>query len=306
MNSRLILLSLFTALCLPAMGQIAQPLGNHYTPGIEGLEGGSLPPPGFYTRNYFYSYQADRVTNGQGAREPIGFQTMVFAIAPRLLYITPYKILGADYGCSIVLPFVYDHTKISAFDLDQSRVGLADIYVEPLDLSWHLPQADFLVTAGVYTPTGTFSTSNESSLGSGFWTQMTTAGATFYADKERAWHLSLLDRLEFSSRQEQTGLTPGNGELVEWGLGHSVDFTKEAGGILDIGPTGYVTWQYTPTTSDNDSLNHHEEQAVAFGGEASWFMPAEGWIFSLRGEHDFITRYHPQGDTMTLTITKRF
>jgi len=228
MNSRLILLSLFTALCLPAMGQIAQPLGNHYTPGIEGLEGGSLPPPGFYTRNYFYSYQADRVTNGQGAREPIGFQTMVFAVAPRLLYITPYKILGADYGCSIVLPFVYDHTKISAFDLDQSRVGLADIYVEPLDLSWHLPQADFLVTAGVYTPTGTFSTSNESSLGSGFWTQMTTAGATFYADKERAWHLSLLDRLEFSSRQEQTGLTPGNGELVEWGLGHSVDFTKEA------------------------------------------------------------------------------
>ena len=37
----------------------AQP-DAHYVPGIEGIKGASLPPPGFYFRDYNVFYVADR------------------------------------------------------------------------------------------------------------------------------------------------------------------------------------------------------------------------------------------------------
>jgi len=38
----------------------------HYTPGIEGIKGASLPPPGFYAKDYNVAYYATRVNDASG------------------------------------------------------------------------------------------------------------------------------------------------------------------------------------------------------------------------------------------------
>ena len=49
---------------LPGLLQ-AQP-SAHYVPGVEGIKGASLPPPGVYFRDYNYFYSADQVNDPSG------------------------------------------------------------------------------------------------------------------------------------------------------------------------------------------------------------------------------------------------
>ena len=44
---------------------LAQP-SAHYAPGVEGIKGASLPPPGVYFRDYNYFYWADQLNDSSG------------------------------------------------------------------------------------------------------------------------------------------------------------------------------------------------------------------------------------------------
>src|SRR5512137_368449 len=82
---------------LPTLLQ-AQPTA-HYVPGVEGIKGSTLPPPGFYVRDYNVFYFADRVNDDNGnkisAADPKAF---IYANVPRVLWITDQKVLGGYLG----------------------------------------------------------------------------------------------------------------------------------------------------------------------------------------------------------------
>ena len=56
-STRLLLAA--SLLAAPVLLQAHPPA--HYVPGVEGLKGASLPPPGFYVRDYNYAYFANQV-----------------------------------------------------------------------------------------------------------------------------------------------------------------------------------------------------------------------------------------------------
>ena len=63
----------------------AQPSFNgHYPIGVEGLKGGSLPPPGLYLRDYNLFYWADRLNDAHSGAVPADFKAFVYAQAPRV------------------------------------------------------------------------------------------------------------------------------------------------------------------------------------------------------------------------------
>jgi len=76
--------------------------------------------------------------------------------------------------------------------------------------------------AGVWAPTGDFDVHNPTLAGKGYWTEMLTAGATWYPDQEKRWALSVLNRYEFSQEQSDTDITPGQAYTVEGGLSYGV------------------------------------------------------------------------------------
>jgi len=124
---------------MPALLQ-AQPTA-HYVPGIEGIKGASLPPPGWYVRDYNVAYTADRVNNGNGdSAGPSNFDAFTFANVPRVLWITDKKFLGGFIGVDALLPVVYQ--SVTAGPFDSSTFGIGDFFVEST-LSWHVKHLIF-------------------------------------------------------------------------------------------------------------------------------------------------------------------
>lgn len=291
-NSRLLLLAA-GALALPGFVQ-AQSIG-HYPAGVEGIKGASLPPSGVYLRDYNIGYYADdlpKVALPPGA----AFEAAGYVNAPRLIWMTPLEIFGATYGMDIIVPFGYKEVSVGA--ARDSRFGLADIQIEPLVLAWHEDQLDLAAGYAVWAPSGDFDFKRMVNMGQGFWTHMLTFGGTYFFDTEKTWALSLLGRYEFNMEQQNTHVTPGQDLTLEWGLSKGLCKT------VDVGFIGYYQQQTTPDSgAGTTSL---KSRVLAAGPEISAVCPKLGLITSLRYAREFAAEYRPEGNTFTLTLTKRF
>jgi hypothetical protein len=270
----------------------AQPIvAAHYPAGAEGIKGASLPPPGVYFRDYNFFYTADNFKDG-----PPQFDIFAYINAPRLIWMTDLKILGANYGMDIIVPFGYLDWKVMGSR--NSYFGLGDIQIEPLLLSWHFKQFDLSAAYAVWAPTGDFSPSRPDLLSKGFWSHMLTLGGTWYPDKEKTWAVSLLNRYEFCHEQEQTHINPGQVYTVEWG------FSKSLRKTIDVGIIGY--YQQQVTKDSGATATTKLDRKVGIGPEISAVWPKLGLITSLRYAYEFAAVERPEGHLVTLTLTKRF
>jgi len=294
---------------------------QHYPAGAEGIKGGSLPPPGIYLRDYNFFYTGDlptvnmTVTDPGGEIDHFSRRVSVFAYvqAPRLIWITDKKIFGADYGMDVIVPFGYSEVSmrqkmISEFPggrivssqdkIIKDAFGLHDIQVEPLLLSWHKKQFDFAVGYAIWAPTGCFNKNDMVNLGTGFWTHMFTLGGVWYLDTEKTIALSLLDRYEINQEQDQTHVTLGNRNTLEWG------FSKSVTQHIDLGIIGYYQQQ---TTGDcGHGASSELAHVVGVGPEVSVFWQKIGIFTSLRYVYEAEAKDLPQGHLVSLTVTRRF
>ena len=278
---------------------LAQP-SAHYVPGLEGLKGSSLPPPGVYMRDYNIFYFANRVNDSHGNEiKPADPQAFVYANAPRLVWITETKFLGGFVGVDGLIPLKYTSLEANTpgGPIDESAFGIADLFAE-CTLSWHPKQFDLAVGYGIWAPTGDFSEFDPTLPGAGFWTHMLTAAVTWYPDAQKKWALSALSRYEFNHEQKDTDITRGQAYTLEWGLSYSPKPT------IDVGLVGY--WQIQ-TTEDSGGFASDEKDSVAgIGPEISAVCPKLGVITSLRYVYEFAAENRLQGHTVSLTLTKQF
>jgi hypothetical protein len=276
----------------------AQP-SAHYVPGVEGIKGSSLPPPGVYLRDYNVFYFADRVNDANGdeisAADPKAF---IYANVPRLLWITDVKVLGGFLGVDALLPFQYTELEVNTpgGPFKDNTFGIGDLFAEAT-LSWHVDQADFALAYGAWAPTGESSTSNPTEPGAGFWTHMFTAGMTWYMDPEKKWALSALNRYEINHEKKDTDWTPGQAYTLELGLSYAVSKT------VDVGVAGYYQQQVTDDSPAGDSTR---DKVLAVGPEIVMLCPKLGLFTSIRYNYEVLAEDRLQGHTVAVTFTKRF
>jgi len=276
---------------LPAPAPAVPVVAGHYPAGAEGINGASLPPPGLYVRDYNMFYSSDTFQNG-----PPDFDIKAYINAPRLIWMTDKKIFGAQYGMDVIVPFVYMDWTAGGNSDHYSGVG--DIQIEPLLLSWQFKQFDLAAGYAVWVPTGDYAPARPDLVSKGFWSHMLTLGGTWYPDKEKTWAVSLLNRYEFCHEQEDTHTDPGQVFTTEWGL------SKSLRPGLDIGFIGYYQQQVTEDSGPlaTDKL----DRKIGAGPEISAFWPKLGLFTSLRYAHEFSVVERPEGDLITLTLTKPF
>lgn len=271
------------------------PIGSHYPIGAEGLKGASLPPPGFYVRDYNYFYYADKVDG-----LPADVNLFAYCQAVKMVWLSDWKILGANWGMDTIVPFGYKNITGDLGTAGQFNLG--DVYFSPLLFSWHLDHFDFSAAYGIWAPSGNFDASTPlrmlDSPGDGYWSHMITLGGVWYPDAKKLWALSLLNRYEISTEQDQTDITPGNMYSLEWGLSRTV-----MQGV-DVGLVGYYQQETTEDSGPHAAtvLSH----VVAVGPEVSVLWEKIGLITSLRYEYEVNAEDRPQGHTVVLTLTKRF
>lgn len=291
---------LATAGWLLAVGLAGQTLAasfqGNYPIGVEGLKGGTLPPPGLYLRDYNLFYYSDTLNDRYGDEVPIDFEAFGYANAIRPVYITNLKLLGGYYGMDVLVPLIYKD--ITAGGASDSQFNIGDLFVEPITLSWHCKQADLGVGYGFWAPTGDYDVNQLVNTGQGFWGHMFTLGGTLYPDEAKTWAISALARYEINHEHEDLPITPGNVLSFEWGV--SKTFKK----VYEVGVVGY--WQQQTTKDEGTGASTALDSVVAIGPEISIACPKMMLFTSLRYNYEITSQDRPQGHTITLTLTKRF
>jgi hypothetical protein len=233
---------LLVSACLLAAAAIsvnAATFDGHYPSGAEGIKAATLPPPGFYLRDYNLFYYADDFPGG-----PPDFKAFAYIQAPRAIYITDLQFLGANYGMDLLIPFYYGDVQYQTptGKFKDTTFTMGDLQFEPLLLAWHLKQFDFGAGYAFWAPTGDYNqdgTRPSRLLGKGFFSHQLTAGLTWYPDQAKTWSISALNRYEIHMEQEHNEFTAGDTDTLEFGIG------KALNQYIEIGAAGYCQKQVT-------------------------------------------------------------
>ncbi len=291
---------LFVAALLVLSPRVQAQPSAHYVPGVEGIKGATLPPPGVYLRDYNVFYWANQVNDNRGKEiKPADPEVFIYANVPRLVWITEVQVLGGFLGVDALLPLQYTSVEANTpgGPFDDSTFGIGDLFAEGT-ISWHLTQFDFSVGAGVWMPTGDSDDPPTTRAGLGYWTPMLTAGVTWHLDEAKKWSLSALSRYEFNTEHRDTDITPGQAYTLEWGASYALRPT------IDLGVAGYYQRQ---TTSDSGSGSSSDKDWVwGFGPEINLICPKLGLITSIRYVREIEAENRLQGNTVTVTLTRRF
>jgi hypothetical protein len=289
-------------LTMPNLVQ-AQPTA-HYGPGAEGIKAASLPPPGWYVRDYNIAYYSDTLNDSHGNKigAPLDAKAFTYVNLPRIIWITDQKVLGGFIGLDALIPLQYTDLDIQGAgpaSIDHHTFGVGDLFAEAT-WSTHLKQFDISFGCGVWAPTGDSSGKAPefptTMAGQGYWGQMLTAGATWYVDADKKWSVSALNRYEFNFGKDDAGMTPGQAYTVEGGLGYA--FTK----TIEGGVVGYYQQQ---VTGDDGPVQRDHGRVAAIGPEIGIAFPSAMLGVTLRYEYEFLAESRFQGNTFSLTLTKR-
>lgn len=318
---RSVVLSLIVVSMVVAAASLAFALGYGYNPGTEGAMGPTLPPPGFHYKQYNILVNTDELKDsdgddavilGPGAQ--VDFSAKVFAQAHRLVYITQKKILGADYGMSVIVPIVAKDIEIKVPDLsidsDDANIGLGDIFIEPLVLSWHKQRWDFALGLGAQLPTGKWDDSGEPANGDpgcGYGNGLLTLGATYYLDEAKSWTISALTRtVVYFGEQDDTDYQPGDEFIIDWGIAKQFPVSKNL--LVRPGIVGYTYWQLNDDDNRYDAVGQDDDrgQKYALGAEINLFWLPRLTQFNLRWLEDIDVKDEYKGSTFVASITCSF
>jgi hypothetical protein len=296
--------------------------------GSTGLKSGSVAPPGKYFVNFLYLYDADEFRDRNGDKlksfndidiNSVNLELQVESIG--FNWVSPYKVFGANYGCSILgsvahvkgdlslgLEFGSRTKEIGASD---SRFALSDTWVEPINLSWHLKRFDVFTSYSFFAPTGSYDSSDIANTGRDRWTHMFSGGMTAYLDEKKSWTVSISPRYEIHMGQQQKDLRAGDNLNVEWGIGKQFVFInkeiKAPTGILNVGPVGYAQWQITKDDGVDATAKSVKDRVFAAGVEATYTrIPWHFATFGLRFNKEFAAENRPQGVQGMFTFAIKF
>ena len=228
-------------LAAPAQAQ----LNGSHTLGDFGVQSGSQPQPGFYAALFYLRYDADTITDADGKAVRISPSAPgsigVAAVAPLAWYVSKTKILGANYGAMMVVPFANASIEAPAFDLGHTiGTSVSDMLVRPIDLGWHSPRADVTTGLQFYAPTGRYERGGSDNIGKGMWTYEPFLGTTVYFDEKRTVSLAATAYWELHGNKKDTDVKVGQILTLQGGVGKSF-----LGGGLIAGAAYYAQWKVT-------------------------------------------------------------
>jgi hypothetical protein len=298
-------------LAVPAQAQ----LNGSHTLGDFGVQSGTQPHPGFYAALFYYRYDTDTIRNADGdtirlAPDAPGSLGMN-AAAPLLWYVSKAKVLGANYGAFVVLPWANASLEAPAFGLASTvATGLADTLFRPLDLGWHSKRADVAAGFEFYAPTGRYTAGGSDNLGKGMWTYEPFVGTTVYLDEKRTVSLATTAYWELHGEKRDTNVKVGQILTLEGGAGKSF-----LGGGLVIGAAYYAQWKLTadqlgsfmlPGGGVIEPTLAHKHQVFALGPDVTLPIATKAKLFALvnvRYLWEMGARSKTQGQTLVVTAT---
>ena len=302
-------------LALIIVGFVSPLLGQQkgqWVPGQFGLNAGTIPDPGITYANLALNYSASQLNGPNGNSVPGINGTYSFWVDENIFYYVPeHKFLGGYFMPYIALTYANGElvANITGTNLSTGGggSGFADMYVQPLNLGWHLKQADVNVGYAFTAPTGRFTQGASNNVGSGYWGNNITSGTTFYITKNKGTSANLATDWEIHGQKSGTNITPGQAFTMEWGLGQVLPLKKDMSRLLQLGLVGYDQWQVSHSSgtlivSDMPPISIPESKIPfysvhAIGVQSNFILPAKDLAFFFKYYDEYRALARVQGRT---------
>lgn len=297
-------------ICLFTITANAQLKGDHVLGDI-GMEAGTQAPPSLSIAIPLYFYNASALKKSNGSISHVNPDLNTFITGVGISYVSNLKILGANYGASVLLPFAQNRIEGNVIS-SKSSFAFSDTYFQPIQLGWHTKRADFLATYSLYMPTGKYVKGDDNNSGLGIWGNEFAAGTTLYFDPQRSFNFSTLLSYEFNSKKKNTDIKPGDLLSIEGGLSKTFLLLKaNTSAPSSIAKVGMVYYMQYKTSSDqipaaDQMFTGSKDHIYALGAEGNIFLIKPQLSFGLRwlAEVGAVNRF--QGNTLFITIAKAF
>ncbi len=308
--------------------------------GAETFLAGVSPPPGFYVKEYFDYYNADKLKDDSGhtltlARNRAQLDRLqVEALATRLTYVLPLKIsimgFDANPAVHVIIPVVRSSLRLDAVtpaglaEMSDHHSGVGDLRFSG-GLGWHHKSGLFHVMTNVdiVAPTGLWNPNRLVNIGANCWSITPVIAATFFLP----WHPSLeFDiRMTYSFNTEnddfiispsvaskigkmsltglRTNLTPGQDFHFDYCIAYALS-KKGAPHQFRVGATGYFYQQTTDDDTDVGKVKNDLGRVFAIGPGVWWSY--KKWLVESHVNFETAVKNRPQGINTWLTMAHRF
>src|SRR5579872_1918103 len=302
---------------------LAQQKGQ-WVPGQFGLNAGVIPDPGITYANLAVNYSADRLNNSNGDQilKNVSGTYSFWADENILYYVPEHKFLGGYFMPYIAINYatgslVADLPPLlpgstSGISLSAGGSGLADTYVQPVNMGWHLKRADFNAGYSFTAPTGRYTAGASNNVGSGYWGNDITSGTTFYITKNKGTSANLATDWEIHGqktvaspvRGQLSKITPGQAFTAEWGLGQGLPLKKDMSQLAQLGLVGYDQWQVTSNGGNYliagipvaaSRVPYYSVHGI--GVQANYILPKKDFVLFFKYYDEYSAKARVQGRT---------
>jgi hypothetical protein len=294
----------------------AQLKGDRLLGGV-GLDAGTQAPAQTFTLAVpLYFYDASSLKNANGDKSGVSPNFNMFLTALGGTYVSNVKILGGNYGASILLPFAQNRIQGNNVD-SKSSFAFSDIYLQPFQLGWKTKTADFVFNYGMYIPTGKYELGGDSNAGLGMFTNEFEAGTTIRLDPKGSINFSSLLSYEIHNDKKGTDIKPGDIFTAEGGLGktwYTFNGTKIPTSIIKTGIVYYMQFKATndelppilPGINPNSIYLPGKDHVYALGLDGNILLTKSRMLLGLRWFDEFSAVNRLQGNTFFVTIAHVF
>jgi hypothetical protein len=287
---------LLAATCLligihPAGAQIR----GVYPPGMSALNSGVTPEPGFSYGNMLLFYGRDESKGADGEVIATGNNSVILAMNS-IVWVGSREVLGgARFSMSATLPLSNNSLTSDNAGAISGGGGFADSYYQPFILGWSRPRLGIRAVYGFLAPTGEYSATSSSNVGSGYWTHVLASGQTWYLTGDGRTSLSTFQMYEFHTKQQETGIRPGDTLDLDYSVTRTVPLNADAS--LQFGLAGYHQWQMTdkrvPGVPPAPPDARYVVNAMGVAGNVAW--PRRGVSLGVKYLQEFLNRSTFQG-----------
>jgi hypothetical protein len=264
-----------------------------------------LPPPGLSVRMdeyYYYGVEHSYVPQGNLTVAGKAWASIVAAI-----YVTPYRIWGADYAVAVRLADSYiaaTQTLVTPGPVstrDGNIFGFNDIVVSPIYLGWHNGNWHWNISGTFWAPVGVYDKTRVVNGGKNFWAVSPQLAVTHF-DPKTGWEISLALTYVVNFQNPATQYRSGADGHIETMV------AKNLTPQFKLGLNSYLIHQLSDDSGAGATLGARRLRVAGIGPAASYTFKIDKVPVNLVAKYfrEFDAQNTTQGDVGTLSLRVKF
>lgn len=277
------------------------------------LDGGLPAGPGWYLQQYYQSYSADRLRDGNGDRIGLPKTELDYQVAvTQVSYLSNLRLGNASLGLNAVLPIV---TKMDVDDgLNNAALkaqdGVGDVLIGPFIqfdpiMGPDGPRFVHRIELQVNLPTGEYSDKRDINPGNNAVSFNPYWAATYWFNPK--WSASLRAHYLYNWRNDDPSYAFGDVSDIQAGQALHANFATEYAVTpqLRLGINGYWLKQISDTKVDGHEVSGRREKVWAIGPGAMYsFSQDDHLVVNAYFEQDVENR--PDGSRLQVRYIHHF